>query len=98
MTTATVSPETAELELGAAGITSVVWASGFAPDFSYLRLPVLADDGWPIHQGGITSEPGLGIVGLRFQTSRKSDLLFGVVADAGHVVDRLLEPGRGMAL
>lgn len=86
-----------ELDLGTAGITSVIWACGFAPDFSYLRLPVLADDGWPIHDGGLTSEPGLGFVGLRFQTSARSDLLFGVAADAGRVVDRLLEAGPGAA-
>lgn len=70
---------------------------GFAPDFSYLRLPVLADDGWPIHNGGITSESGLGFVGLRFQTSARSDLLYGVAADAERVVDRLLEAGREVA-
>jgi putative flavoprotein involved in K+ transport len=90
-------PQLAELDLGAAGITSVVWACGFAPDFSYLRLPVLAEDGWPIHDGGITSESGLGFVGLRFQTTAKSDLLFGVAADAGRVVGRLLEAGREVA-
>ena len=91
------APLLAELDLGAAGITSVIWACGFAPDFSYLRLPVLADDGWPIHDGGITSEPGLAFVGLRFQTSAKSDLLFGVAADAARVVDRLLEAVPGAA-
>ena len=87
-------PQLTELDLGAAGITNVIWACGFAPDFSYLRLPVLADDGWPVHDGGITSESGLGFVGLRFQTTAKSDLLFGVAADAGRVVDRLLDAGR----
>jgi putative flavoprotein involved in K+ transport len=87
----------AQLDLGAAGITSVIWACGFAPDFSYLRLPVLADDGWPIHDGGITGEPGLAFVGLRFQTSAKSDLLFGVAADAARVVERLFEAAPGAA-
>jgi putative flavoprotein involved in K+ transport len=90
-------PQLAELDLDAAQITSVIWACGFAPDFSYLRLPVLADDGWPIHNGGITSESGLGFVGLRFQTSARSDLLYGVAADAERVVGRLLEAGREVA-
>ncbi len=90
-------PLVAELDLGAAGIASVIWACGFAPDFLYLRLPVLADDGWPIHDGGITSVPGLAFVGLRFQTSAKSDLLFGVAADAARVVDRLFEAAPGAA-
>jgi putative flavoprotein involved in K+ transport len=90
-------PLVAQLDLGAAGITSVIWACGFAPDFSYLRLPVLADDGWPIHDGGITGEPGLAFVGLRFQTSAKSDLLFGVAADAARVVERLFEAAPGAA-
>jgi putative flavoprotein involved in K+ transport len=88
-------PMVPELDLGTAGITCVIWACGFAPDFSYLHLPVLADDGWPVHDGGITSESGLAFVGLRFQTTAKSDLLFGVAADAERVVDRLLEADRG---
>ncbi len=84
-------PQLDQLDLGAAGITSVIWACGLEPDFSYLRLPVFDGDGWPIHGGGITSQPGLGFVGLRFQVSRRSDLFFGVVADAGRIVDRLLD-------
>jgi putative flavoprotein involved in K+ transport len=87
-------PQLDGLDLGAAGITSVIWACGLVPDFSYLRLQVFGGDGWPIHDGGITREPGLGFVGLRFQTSRRSDLLSGVVADAGRVVDRLLDARR----
>jgi putative flavoprotein involved in K+ transport len=87
-------PQLDELDLGTAGITSVIWACGLVPDFSYLRLQVFGGDGWPIHDGGITREPGLGFVGLRFQTSRRSDLLSGVVADAGRVVDRLLDARR----
>ena len=87
-------PQLDQLDLGVAGITSVIWAMGLVPDFSYLRLPVFDGDGWPIHNGGITREPGLGFVGLRFQVSRRSDLFFGVVADAGRVVDRLLDTRR----
>jgi putative flavoprotein involved in K+ transport len=80
------------LDLGAAGITSVIWACGYAPDFSFLQVPALDAAGFPIHEAGLSRVPGLGFVGLRFQRTAKSDLLFGVGDDAHVVVDRLLRP------
>ncbi len=88
-------PQDEDLDLDAAGVTSVIWACGLVPDFAYLRLPVLDGDGWPVHDHGVSRERGLGFVGLRFQATRRSDLFYGVVADAGHVVERLLDGSPG---
>ena len=80
-----------ELDLRAAGISSVVWASGFAHDFGWIDLPVLGDAG-PIHRRGITSVPGCYFIGLAWLSKHKSSLMTGVDEDAAyiaaHIADR----------
>jgi putative flavoprotein involved in K+ transport len=76
-----------ELDLRAAGITSVIWASGSRYDFGWLQLPVFSAMGadqtlTPIHRRGITQVPGLYFVGLPWLSKRKSSLLAGVGEDA----------------
>jgi putative flavoprotein involved in K+ transport len=78
-----------ELDLAREGISTVIWATGFVPDHSWIRLPAFDDGGQPIHDAGVTREPGLAFVGLRFQRWVKSDLFFGVGDDARVVVERL---------
>jgi putative flavoprotein involved in K+ transport len=71
-------------------IRAIVWCTGYRPDFSWIELPVLGLDGYPIHRRGIASEvPGLAFVGLRFQYRIGSALLGGVGEDAAHVVGHL---------
>jgi len=53
-----------ELDLEAAGISNVIWATGYAFDFSLVRLPVVDGDGFPIQTRGISAFPGLFFVGL----------------------------------
>ena len=83
------TPLTESLDLAAEGISTIVWATGFVPDFSWIRLPVLDAKGQPIHEAGATREPGLAFVGLRYQRFAKSDLFLGVGDDARLVVERL---------
>jgi putative flavoprotein involved in K+ transport len=83
------TPLVEQLDLAAAGISTIVWATGFVPDHSWIRLPVLDAAGQPIHDAGITRERGLAFVGLRFQRWAKSDLFLGVGDDARLVVERL---------
>ena len=83
-----------ELDLRAAGITSVIWASGFRYDFGWVRLPVFSTGGagqatGPIHQRGITQVPGLYFVGLPWLSKRKSSLLAGVGEDAAFLADHI---------
>jgi putative flavoprotein involved in K+ transport len=84
-----VPPTSAELDLGAEGIGSVIWATGYELDFGWLDLPVLDEWGYPRHTRGITIHPGLYVVGLPWLYSEPSSVFAGVGADAAHVVEHL---------
>jgi putative flavoprotein involved in K+ transport len=71
-------------------VDCVVWSTGFRPNFSWIRLPILAADGYPRHKRGVVPEaPGLYFVGLHFQNALSSALLGGVGADAEYVTHYL---------
>ncbi len=76
----------AELDIEAAGISSVIWATGYKFDFGLVRLPVLDGDGYPIQKRGVTDYPGLYFVGMPWLYTAMSGLLFGVGDDAAHIV------------
>jgi len=69
------------LDLRAAGVTSVIWATGYGFDYSWVQLPVLDSFGYPIQQRGVTGFPGLYFVGMDWLYSRKSGILLGVGED-----------------
>lgn len=71
-----------ELHLKAAGISTVVWATGYRRDYSWLRLPLLDARGELLHHGGVTRCAGVYALGLPFQRTRKSAFIDGVGADA----------------
>ncbi len=81
--------EVAELDLQTAGITTVLWAIGYAFDFSFVRLPAFEANGFPIQKGGLTAFPGLFFVGIPWLDKRKSGLLAGVGEDAAAVAARI---------
>jgi putative flavoprotein involved in K+ transport len=71
-------------------VACVVWCTGFRPDFSWIELPILADDGWPSQERGvITSAPGLYVLGTPFLHSFASMLVLGAGDDAAWVVDHI---------
>ena len=71
------------LDFERAGIRTIVWATGFRPDYSWLQIPVLDRKGNIRHDGGVVSEaPGLYVMGLTFLRRRKSSLIDGVGDDA----------------
>jgi putative flavoprotein involved in K+ transport len=75
-----------------AGIAAVVWCTGFRPDFSWIELPVLGLDGYPVHRRGLaTDAPGLAFLGMRYQYRVRSALLGGVGEDAAYVTARVVE-------
>lgn len=78
-----------ELELAAAGITSIVWATGFAVDYSWLEVDATDDRGWPVHQRGVSTEPGVYFLGLPWQSRRGSSFIWGVWHDAGYIADQI---------
>jgi putative flavoprotein involved in K+ transport len=78
-----------ELDLRSRGIGTILWASGFRPDYSWVELPIFDAYGWPRQMRGVTEVPGLSFVGLHWLHKRKSALLLGVREDAEHVVDAI---------
>lgn len=71
---------------------SVVWATGFRQDFSWIEADVFDADGRPRHRRGVgPGEPGLYFVGLRWLHTLSSSLIGGVGRDAEHVVERIRE-------
>jgi putative flavoprotein involved in K+ transport len=80
-----------ELDLAAAGITNVIWATGYAFDFSMVKLPVVDGDGFPIQARGLSAYPGLFFVGLPWLHTAKSGLIYGLSEDARFIADRIAE-------
>lgn len=83
------NPAPTELELGREGITTVVWATGYERRYPWLRVPVLDGNGEIAHDKGITRQPGLYVLGMRFQVSKGSNLIDGVGADAEALAEHL---------
>ena len=61
---------------------AVVWATGFRRTYPWLDVPVLDERGEIPHTAGVTSCPGLYVLGLQFLTRRKSAFIYGVGQDA----------------
>jgi putative flavoprotein involved in K+ transport len=78
-----------ELHLAAAGVTSVVWATGYATDFGWLKVGAFDDDGRPRHQRGVSSEPGVYFLGLPWLSRRGSSFIWGVWHDAKYIADQI---------
>lgn len=78
------------LDLAAAGVTSLVWATGFSSDYSWLPAEALDDAGRPRHQRGVSSEPGIYFLGLPWQSRRGSSFIWGVWHDAKYVADQIV--------
>ncbi len=71
---------------------NVVWCTGFAPGFDWLRMPILDEHGEPRHERGVVSEaPGLYFVGLHFLTSMSSAMVHGVGRDAARIAGLVKE-------
>jgi putative flavoprotein involved in K+ transport len=77
------SPPPLELDLRSGEIGTILWATGYRPELSWLELPVLNPRGRLIHEGGVTRVPGLYLMGMPFLRRRKSTLIDGARADAG---------------
>lgn len=78
------------LDLQNAGIRTVVWATGFRPDFSWLDVPVFDRKGHLKHDGGVVASPGMCVLGLPLMRRRKSSFIFGIEDDARDITDHLV--------
>ena len=88
-------PETAinpilEIDLVEAGLTSIVWATGYALDYSWLQVPGALDaTGKPVHQRGVSSAPGIYFLGQAWLSRRGSAFIWGVWHDAKFLADQI---------
>jgi putative flavoprotein involved in K+ transport len=74
-------------------VTTIIWATGYRPDFTWLPTASLDQHGRPRHHRGLTPIPGLAVLGLPWLHTRGSALLGWVGHDAGWLADHLLPPG-----
>ena len=79
-----------ELDLTSGEIATVIWATGFVPDYSWLDIDVLDRRGRIRHDGGVViGSPGLYVIGLNFLRRRKSSFIHGAEDDAQDLVSHL---------
>jgi putative flavoprotein involved in K+ transport len=85
------------LDLTKGEIRTIIWATGYRPDYSWLDLPVLDRKGMVCHDGGVVSSPGVYLMGAPFLRRRKSTLIDGAADDARDLSTHLaayLDSGR----
>lgn len=78
-----------KLDLAEVGIGSIIWATGFASDYSWLKVDAFDERGRPKHQRGVSAERGIYFLGLPWQSRRGSSFIWGVWHDAKHLADRI---------
>ena len=77
------------MKLKDSGIKTILWATGYRPDYSWLDVPILDHKGAIKHDGGVVDSPGMYVLGLPFLRTRKSTLIDGVGDDAEYLADHL---------
>ncbi|MBX9456870.1 MAG: NAD(P)/FAD-dependent oxidoreductase [Rhizobium sp.] len=82
---------TLSLNLADAGITAIIWATGYAQDFGWIEADAFDDKGRPIHERGVSKVPGLYFLGLPWLSRRASSFIWGVWHDADHLASRIAE-------
>ena len=85
----TVAKEETTLNLSASNIGTVIWSTGFRSDFSLVDIPVFDGSGYPSHNRGVTSIPGLYFLGLGWLWTWGSGRFSGIAQDADHVVENI---------
>jgi putative flavoprotein involved in K+ transport len=79
-----------QLDLGSGEFRSVVWATGFRPDYGWLDVPALDAKGQLRHEGGVAGRPGLYALGLPVLRRRRSTFMCGIEDDAREVIEHLV--------
>ncbi|HEY9251395.1 MAG TPA: FAD-dependent oxidoreductase, partial [Nocardioides sp.] len=92
------------LDLAAAGVSTVIWAIGYRPDYRWVRVGVFDGTGRPTHTRGVTAIPGLSFLGLPWLHTWGSGRYLGIAADAEHIAGtitgnglRTVEPAAELA-
>ncbi|MER6939495.1 MSMEG_0569 family flavin-dependent oxidoreductase [Nocardioides sp. NPDC127514] len=82
------------LDLAAAGVSTVIWAIGYRPDYRWVRVGVFDGTGRPTHTRGVTAVPGLSFLGLPWLHTWGSGRYLGIAADAEHIAGTIT--GKGL--
>jgi putative flavoprotein involved in K+ transport len=80
-----------ELDLARDGIGTVIWTSGYRPDYGWVKFPVFDGMEFPVQTDGRTAVPGLYFMGVHWMRKGKSSILYGVGEDAGVVAQHIVE-------
>ena len=80
-----------ELNLKDTNITSIIWATGYSTDYSWLDADVFHNNGKPRHERGVSAEPGIYFLGLPWQSRRGSAFIWGVWHDAKYLADQIVK-------
>ena len=86
---AAVTDPPGELDLAAAGVSTVIWATGFRTDYGWLQVDAFDEAGRPRHRRGVSTEPGVYFLGLPWLSRRGSSFIWGVWHDARFVADQI---------
>ncbi len=78
-----------ELDLAQSEITTILWATGYTVDYSWLEIDSFDERGRPLHRNGVSREPGVYFLGLPWQVRRGSSFIWGVWHDAGLLADQI---------
>mgnify|MGYP000104246382 CR=1 FL=1 len=79
----------ASLNLKEAGVTAIIWATGYGVDYGWLKVNAFDANGRPQHQRGVSSEPGVYFLGLPWLSRRGSTFIWGVWHDAKHIAEQI---------
>ncbi|GJL34826.1 hypothetical protein TUM17576_16460 [Enterobacter hormaechei] len=79
-----------QLDIAAAGITTIIWATGFKFDFGWLNVDAFDEKGLPFHKRGISAERGIYFLGLPNLVNRASSFIYGVWHDAKYIADHIV--------
>lgn len=84
-----ISNPSLSIDFSESNITTVIWATGFKYDYSWLEVDVLDEVGRPLHNRGVTSATGIYFVGLPFLSGQGSSFIWGVWHDAGRIAEHI---------
>ena len=86
--------EPTALDMSAEGVSSIVWAIGYRPDYRWIEASAFDGGGRPMQNRGITNVPGLSFIGLPWMHTWGSGRFLGIDADARHVADTIIDSHR----
>ncbi len=90
---ACVTDPVLSLDLRAAGVTAVIWATGYVLDYGWMKIDVFDEKGRPRHDRGVSEVPGLYFIGLPWLSRRASPFIWGVWHDADYLAGQIAARG-----